>query len=102
MYCGECGKKLDKNSNFCPYCGASTASQNIDGINSNEESVNVLLVIASFFVPVLGLVLFAVYKDTKKKTSKACGIAALVSFILNIVITIFCFIYFCFFLTLLA
>lgn len=102
MYCGECGKKLEKTSKFCSYCGASTTSQSDNTVNSSEENANVLLVIASFFVPILGLVLFAVYRDTKKKTSKACGIAALVSFILNIVVTVVCFIYFCIFLTLLT
>ncbi len=93
MYCGDCGKKLNSNSKFCPYCGSRVASENVTVVNSNEDSVNVtvvnsnedsvnvLLVIASFLVPILGVVLFVIYKDKKTKTSKAYGIAALVGFI---------------------
>lgn len=81
MYCGDCGKKLNSNSKFCPYCGSRVASENVTVVNSNEDSVNVLLVIASFLVPILGVVLFVIYKDKKSKTSKAYGIAALVGFI---------------------
>ena len=81
MYCGDCGKKLNSNSKYCPYCGSRVASENVTVVNSNEDSVNVLLVIASFLVPILGVVLFVIYKDKKTKTSKAYGIAALVGFI---------------------
>ena len=81
MYCGDCGKKINSNSKFCPYCGSRVASENVTVVNSNEDSVNVLLVIASFLVPILGVVLFVIYKDKKTKTSKAYGIAALVGFI---------------------
>jgi len=80
MYCGDCGKKLNSNSKFCPYCGSRVASENVTVV-TNEDSVNVLLVIASFLVPILGVVLFVIYKDKKTKTSKAYGIAALVGFI---------------------
>lgn len=34
MYCKNCGKELDENTNFCPNCGAS---QNIDSQNTQEN-----------------------------------------------------------------
>ncbi len=53
-----------------------------------EEKASVGLAILSFIIPLVGLILFIVKKDKKPKTAKACGICALVSFIINIVITV--------------
>lgn len=36
-------------------------------------------------IPIVGLVLFLVWKDTKPKTAKAAGIGALVSVVLSII-----------------
>lgn len=38
-----------------------------------------------FCIPIVGLILFLVWKDQKPKTSKAAGIGALVSVILGVV-----------------
>lgn len=43
-------------------------------------------------VPIVGLVLFLVWKDQKPKTAKAAGIGALVSVILGILFYVFVFI----------
>lgn len=43
-------------------------------------------------IPVAGLVLFLVWKDTKPKTAKAAGIGALVSVILGVVCYILMFV----------
>ncbi len=53
-----------------------------------EEKASVGLAILSFIIPLVGLILFIVKKDKKPKTAKACGICALVSFIINIVLTV--------------
>lgn len=41
-----------------------------------------------FLIPLVGLILFLVWKDTKPKTAKAAGIGALVSVILSVVLSI--------------
>ena len=41
-----------------------------------------------FCIPIVGLVLFLVWRDSKPKTSKAAGIGALVSVIIAIVVYI--------------
>ena len=40
--------------------------------------------VLGFFIPLLGLILFLVWKTTNPKSAKAAGIGALVSVILNI------------------
>lgn len=53
-----------------------------------EEKANVGLAILSFIIPLVGLILFLTKKNDKPKTAKACGICALVSFLLGIVSSI--------------
>lgn len=40
--------------------------------------------VLGFFIPLLGLILFLIWKTTNPKSAKAAGIGALVSVILNI------------------
>lgn len=53
-----------------------------------EEKASVGLAILSFFIPLAGLIIFLTKKDTRPKTAKVSGICALVSFILNILISV--------------
>ena len=53
-----------------------------------EEKANIGLAILSFFIPLVGLILFLTQKDKKPKTAKACGLAALISFVLGIIFSI--------------
>ncbi len=53
-----------------------------------EEKASVGLAILSFIIPLAGLIIFLVKKDSRPKTAKVSGICALVSFIINIVFTI--------------
>ncbi len=53
-----------------------------------EEKANIGLAILSYLIPIVGLILFLVKKNSKPKTAKACGICALVSFIINMIIVI--------------
>ncbi|MCH5321107.1 MAG: hypothetical protein J1E36_05050 [Eubacterium sp.] len=53
-----------------------------------EEKASVGLAILSFIIPIVGLILFLTKKNDRPKTAKACGICALVSFILGIVSSI--------------
>lgn len=54
----------------------------------NEEGSAVGWGILSFIIPLVGLILFLVWKNEKPHTAKVCGICALVSFCLSIVIEI--------------
>lgn len=53
-----------------------------------DQKANVWLVILSVLIPIAGLIIFLVKKDDDKKTAKASGIAALISFGVSILITI--------------
>ncbi|WP_077609520.1 zinc-ribbon domain-containing protein [Clostridium sp. Marseille-P2415] len=74
MYCKNCAKEIDDKAAICPHCGVSqvTAPQVVDngGIGWG---------LLGCCIPLVGLILFLVWKDTKPKTAKAAGIGALVS-----------------------
>ena len=97
MKCSSCGNNLKEGVAFCPNCG--TAVNNIQNefdnknlssdVNNNtqvQEGSPVGWGILSFFFPIVGLILFLVFKNDKPKASKVSGICALVSTVLNIII----------------
>ena len=82
-FCKNCGAQIDDNAVACTSCGASqsTAPAVVDKGGFGWG-------LLGYCLPIVGLILFLVWKDTKPKTSKAAGIGALVSVILAVVIYI--------------
>ncbi len=76
-YCKNCGKEIDDKAIICPSCGVEQKPAVID-------NGGFLWGLLGCCVPIVGLVLFIVWKDTKPKTSKAAGIGALISVILGV------------------
>ena len=79
-YCKNCGTQIDDRAVYCPSCGAS------------QETKPAVVDNGGFWwgalgccIPIVGLILFLVWKDTKPNTAKAAGVGALVSFIVGIV-----------------
>lgn len=67
---------------YAPQSGAQAARQPF------EEKASVGFAILSFFIPIAGLIIFLSKKNSRPKTAKASGICALVSFILQIILTV--------------
>lgn len=68
--------------------GVNNVQYQTETINNQEGKANVGLVILSVLIPLAGLIIFLVKKDIDKKTAKASGIAALISFGVSMLITI--------------
>ena len=79
-FCKNCGAQIDDNAVVCTSCGVAqnTAPAVVD---KGGFGWGVL----GYCIPVVGLILWLVWKDTKPKTSKAAGIGALVSVIVGVV-----------------
>ncbi len=82
-YCKNCGKEMSDNTTICPNCGAS---QNVASSQTSQPPVvdngGIGWGLLGCCIPIVGLILFLVWKDSKPKTSKAAGIGALVGVIL--------------------
>ena len=87
MFCKNCGKEIDDNTAVCIHCGVATNST--PAVVDNGGFGWGLL---GCCIPIVGLILFLVWKDTKPKTSKAAGIGALVSVGIYILLYLFIFI----------
>ena len=82
MYCRNCGKEIDNNLVQCPYC---STYQNQMNINDNDS---IWWCVLGCCIPIVGLVLYIVWKDIKPKSGKKAGIGALIGFVLGILSTI--------------
>ena len=90
-YCTNCGKEINDNAPVCVNCGAAqNRSSEYDPmytqapVQTNDKG-GFLWGLLGCCIPVVGLVLFLVWRDTKPKTAKAAGIGALVSVIISVI-----------------
>lgn len=91
MYCRNCGKEIADNAYVCPNCGVLTQAGQEDqkaASPSEDSGSKAGWGILSFFIPIVGLILFCVWRTERPQTSKTCGICALVSFLLSVVAVI--------------
>lgn len=99
MYCRNCGAQIDNQAVMCPKCGTAqqptvppnngyTQPNNMYPPNYNmqppADTGNIGWAVLGFFFPIVGLVLYLVWKDEKPFTAKAAGKGALVSVIANV------------------
>lgn len=79
-FCKNCGAQIDDQAVVCTSCGVAqnTAPAVVDKGGFGWGALGCCL-------PIVGLILFLVWKDTKPKTAKAAGIGALVSVIIAVV-----------------
>lgn len=116
MFCSNCGKELADNVSFCPECGAAqkvsapkeahqAAPQQptynaqpqyqqpqYQQQNMNIDSGSIGWGFLGCCIPIVGLILFLVWKGEKPKTAKAAGIGALVGFGIGVVFYLISFI----------
>lgn len=60
--------------------------------NNVQDNGGFLWGLLGFCIPIVGLVLFLIWKDQKPKTAKAAGIGALVSVIVGVVFYVITFV----------
>ena len=73
-YCRKCGAPISDGASTCPSCGAY--QNNTPNVVDNGGFGWGLL---GCCIPIVGLVLWLVWKDQKPRTAKAAGIGALVA-----------------------
>ena len=52
----------------------------------DKNTKKIVLGIVSFLIPIVGLILWLAKKSSEEDVAKTCGIAALVGFVLNLII----------------
>ena len=78
MFCPHCGEQISAQAEICPKCGVRV--KNANGAGSGEDKPNIAVNLLSFCcIPLLGIVLFFVWKDSKPIAAKSALIWSLVS-----------------------
>ncbi len=109
IQCPECKKEVSDRAGACPSCGYPI-SQNISQTQySNDQSTNAYnyqsnhernynkedlepstgYAILGFFIPIVGLILYLVWKSEKPGPSKSAGTGALIGFIIGFILMMF-------------
>ena len=79
-FCPDCGSSIEQNQDVCLKCGNILLGKKV----VVKDEGGFLYGLISFCIPIVGLILFLVWRDDKPKTSRTVGIAALVGFLLNL------------------
>lgn len=83
-FCKNCGKQIDDWATVCPACGVAQDS-GYQRNNKPADNGGIGWGLLGCCIPLVGLILFLVWKDEKPNTAKAAGIGALVSVGLSVV-----------------
>lgn len=75
MFCSKCGQEINNDAVVCIHCGCAVAAAKTA---VKEDEVNIGLCVLSGFIPLFGLIYWAIQFKTYPKTAKACGLTALI------------------------
>ncbi|MBQ3484859.1 MAG: zinc-ribbon domain-containing protein [Clostridia bacterium] len=87
-FCKNCGAEIHEEAVICPQCG--TAQEKATAVN---DSGSLGWTALGCCVPVAGLVLFILWKDTQPNNAKKAGLGALLSVIAAVLFFILYFLF---------
>ncbi len=76
-FCTNCGRQIDDKAVICVNCGCQ--------VKGGNDSSNFGIALLSFFIPLVGLILWAIWKDEYPLKAKSAGKGALIGVIVGIV-----------------
>ncbi len=84
MYCENCGAEISKEAYVCPKCGVKVKKD-----QDENDIPNTGLNILSLFIPLVGIILYFVWKNNTPKKAKSILTFALIGWVINIFLNIF-------------
>ncbi len=87
MFCKNCGKEIEDNRTICPHCGRSTGATNNNSYNP-EDSGSAGWGVLGFLFPLIGLILYILWKDTKPRSAHVAGKGALIGVIVSVAFSV--------------
>ncbi len=95
-YCSHCGKEIADEAVVCIYCGCAVPRLRYQATPAPElrqektaDKADAALIVLCVIFPIVGLILWALKKEETPKAAGAYGKAALISFCVEIGVTLF-------------
>lgn len=85
-FCTHCGREIPDEAVVCVGCGCAVNNSATANGRVEEGRVSAGWFWLGFFFPLIGLILYLVWKDEKPMRSKKCGKGALIGFIVSFVL----------------
>ena len=86
MYCPRCGSQIPDGAQFCNMCGAPVNSNNAPYYSPrSEDNGSFGWAVLGFFIPIVGLILYLVWKNELPLRARSCGKGALIGVIVQAV-----------------
>ena len=83
MFCRNCGKQIDDRAEFCPNCGVRVNGGRSGGV-APDDAPSAGFAVLCFLFPVVGLILYLVWKDNYPLKARSCGKGALIGVIVSV------------------
>ena len=87
-YCRNCGAQIHEQAVICPHCGVEQKKS----VSTGNDSGSIGWGLLGCCIPLVGLILFLVWKDTQPRNAKKAGMGALISVILGVVLYVLMFV----------
>ena len=84
-YCGKCGKEIMDEAVVCPGCGCAVRGSNM---LKSDDAPSTGFAVLGFFIPIVGLILYLINKDSSPLKAKSAGKGALAGVITSIVFSV--------------
>lgn len=80
-YCNKCGKEIDDQAVVCVHCGCETgyAAQNRKPNYDPESGADFVEILLSLLIPIAGVIMYFVKKDTRPKAAKTCLLVGVIT-----------------------
>ena len=81
MFCPNCGEEVSQLAEICPKCGVRV--KNTSSVAGGEDRPNIAVNLVSFCcIPILGIIMYFVWKDSKPRAAKSALIWGLVAIVI--------------------
>ncbi len=84
MYCVACGNEIHNDAVVCMKCGVPTSNMTTKSIGDSDAFF--AWGILGFVLPMAGIILYFIWKDTKPKSAKSAGIGAIIRMVLMAIV----------------
>ena len=91
-FCSKCGVGVHDEAVVCVQCGCPLGNYNV--VPAEVDASSAGFSVLCFFYPIVGLILYLVWKPQFPKKAKSCGMGALIGVIVNAAAVVLFFVFY--------